>query len=99
MFTINLRKKIKNLDGEEIKNLEMGKTLASALVRDAGLNNMAVKYYDWAMKLHKGESFVMDKSDREHLLEFVKNNSIINTLAKVQIMEEIKKAKDETERR
>jgi len=47
----------------------------------------ALKFWDWAKKLFKGEPLDLDKSDQETLKSFVKESESFTVLAKAQILE------------
>jgi hypothetical protein len=47
----------------------------------------ALKFWDWAKKLFKGEVLDLDKSDQETLKGFVKDSDSFTVLAKAQLLE------------
>jgi hypothetical protein len=59
---INLNKSLKDLDGKEIDNSNMGKTIASYLAYNSKEGD-AVKMWGWALKLNNNEELELDKSD------------------------------------
>ena len=86
---LDLNKPILDLEGNPIKNgnevLTIGKQIASALV---GSNKgEALKFYDWAVKLYKGEALEVDKSDLKKITEFVETNEQFTNLLKAQALE------------
>lgn len=85
---IDLNHCLKDLDGNEVKDSNAGKLLATCLVSVPQGN--IVKHFDWAMALHKGQPIDVDKADLEYLKKFVENNATLSILAKHQILEMLK---------
>ena len=82
---INLNIPLKNLDGEPVEGVKtLGRILANHLV--AGSKGDPLKFFDWAMRLNKGETIEIDRADYERLKEFVTNCDTLNILAKGQIL-------------
>jgi hypothetical protein len=73
------------LDEVAFEGGNAGKTLASALA--GASKGDALKYWDWAKKLFKGEVLDLDKSDQETLKTFVKESDSFTVLAKAQLLE------------
>jgi hypothetical protein len=83
--SIDLNFSLKNLDGKEIEGTNAGKVIANALA--AGSKGDAVKYWGWALKLNEGIALDLDKSDKDHLKNFIKDNESLTVLLKGQVLE------------
>lgn len=96
-FTLDFNKPLLDLDGNAVLNGQeqqmLGKVLAMALISTNKGN--AVKMLDWAMNIHKGKSITLDKSDKNTLEEFVKDNEMLTVLSKGQILEVIHDTKED----
>ncbi|URM37130.1 hypothetical protein [Flavobacterium anhuiense] len=88
MAKLNLNAPVLDLDGKEIENTNIGKTLASALAGSS--SGDPLKYMHWATKLHKGEPLELDPSDLSLLKDFVTANQGFTNLLKARILESIK---------
>lgn len=84
---INLNSALVDLDGNEIADSNMGKILAQLLISET--KGDALKFWDWAMKLHKGEVLDLDKSDQEVFKNFVKETEKLPIITKAQILEKL----------
>jgi hypothetical protein len=73
------------LDDQIFEGNNAGKMLANALASSS--KGDALKFWDWAKKLFKGEALDLDKSDQETLKSFVKESESFTVLAKAQILE------------
>lgn len=73
-----------NLDGIEIENANAGKVLANALVTST--KGDALKMWELAVTLNKGEIVDLDSSDQELIKNFIKDNESLNVLAKGQLL-------------
>ena len=69
---IDLNKSLIDLEGKEIADSNMGKIVAQTLI--TGSKGDALKFWDWANKLYKGEVLDLDKSDQEVFKNFIKEN-------------------------
>jgi hypothetical protein len=78
-----------DLDGNQIDNANAGKLLANTLVQQA--KGDAVKYWEWALSLNKGEILDLDSSDQETLKNFIKDSEALAVLAKGQLLQVLKK--------
>lgn len=78
-----------DLDGNQIENANAGKLLANTLVQQA--KGDAVKYWEWALSLNKGEVIDLDSSDQETLKNFIKDSEALAVLAKGQLLQILKK--------
>lgn len=81
---INLNKPITDLDGKIIENTTLGKLVANDLV--SGSEGDVIKFYDWAIRLNKGETIELDRSDYEKLKEFITASKRITILVKGQLL-------------
>ena len=84
---INLNSALLDLDGNEIADSNMRKILAQLLISET--KGDALKFWDWAMKLHKGEILDLDKSDQEVFKNFVKETEKLPIITKAQILEKL----------
>ena len=73
MVNLNLKKEIKDLEGNSLQQTTMAKLLASVLVSTN--EGDAIKYYDWAKELYGNENLVIDESSYQELFDFVKKNA------------------------
>ena len=73
------------LDDQVFEGGNAGKMLAGALA--SASKGDALKFWDWAKKLFKGEVLDLDKSDQETLKGFVKDCESFTVLAKAQLLE------------
>lgn len=78
-----------DLDGNQIENANAGKLLANTLVQQA--KGDAVKYWEWALSLNKGEIIDLDSSDQETIKNFIKDSEALAVLAKGQLLQVLKK--------
>jgi len=51
----------------------------------------ALKFWEWALALNKGEVLDLDSSDQETFRNFVKDNENFAIIAKAQILQKLKK--------
>jgi len=86
---IDLNFNLVDLDGKAIENSNAGKIVAESLVRQS--KGDALKYWDWAVALNKGEILDLDTSDQETFKSFVKDNEGLPILTKAQILHKLKK--------
>jgi hypothetical protein len=82
------------LDGEVVRDLKgqtanAGKLLANALAQ--GSKGDALKFWDWAINLNKGEILDLDSSDQETIKNFIKDSEGFTILAKAQLLQVLKK--------
>jgi hypothetical protein len=82
------------LDGEVVRDLKdqtikAGKLLANALAQ--GSKGDALKFWDWAVNLNKGEILDLDSSDQETIKNFIKDSEGFTILAKAQLLQVLKK--------
>jgi hypothetical protein len=73
-----------NLDGEELKDANAGKVLANALIQQT--KGDAVKIWEIALSLNKGDIVDLDSSDQELIKNFIKETELINIIAKGQLL-------------
>lgn len=86
---IDLNFNITELDGKEIPNANAGKLVAQTLVQ--GTKGDALKFWDWAVALNKGEVIDLDSSDQETFKNFVKDSEALPIISKAQILQALKK--------
>jgi hypothetical protein len=86
---IDLNFNLTELDGKEIANGNAGKLLAQNLVQQS--KGDALKFWDWAVSLNKGEAIDLDSSDQETFKNFVKDSESLPIIAKAQILHKLKK--------
>ena len=72
------------LDDQVFEGGNAGKMLAGALA--SASKGDALKFWDWAKKLFKGEVLDLDKSDQETLKGFIKDSEL-PIIYKAQILE------------
>lgn len=81
---LNFNFNLTDLDGKELEGANAGKLLANTLIQQT--KGDAVKYWEWALALNKGEVLDLDTSDQETLKTFVKDSETITVLAKAQLL-------------
>lgn len=86
---IDLNFNLADLDGKAIDNTNAGKLVAQTLVQQT--KGDALKFWDWAVALNKGEVLDLDSSDQETFKNFVKDSETITIFAKAQILHKLKK--------
>jgi hypothetical protein len=79
---LNFNFNLVDLDGKEIENGNLGKILANNLINQT--KGDAVKYWEWALALNKGEVIDLDTSDQETLKTFIKDSEVLPVLTKAQ---------------
>jgi len=82
---LNLNVAITDLDGTDIADSNLGKTIAQTLAfaRDGD----ALKLFDIAIKLQKGETITLDTSDTTMLKERIKGADSLTNLVKAQALQ------------
>ena len=91
---IDLNFELLGLDGVAVldqtgKTINAGKLLANSLVQQS--KGDALKFWDWAVALNKGEVLDLDSSDQETFKNFVKDNEGLPIITKAQILHKLKK--------
>lgn len=75
---------LKDLEGNDIPQSNMGKILANTLVTNS--SGDALKFWDWALKLHNGALLILDNSDKNTLKTFIEQNESLTILSKAQLL-------------
>lgn len=78
-----------DLDNNPIDNANAGKLVANSLVQQS--KGDALKFWEWALALNKGEILDLDSSDQETLKNFVKDSENFAIIAKAQLLKVFKK--------
>jgi len=86
---LNFNFNLVDLDGKEIDNANAGKLLANSLVQQS--KGDALKFWEWALALNKGEELDLDSSDQETLKNFIKDSENFAIIAKAQLLKVLKK--------
>ena len=86
---IDLNFSLTDLDGNAIENANAGKLVASSLVQQS--KGDALKFWEWALALNKGEVLDLDSSDQETLKNFIKDSENFAIIAKAQLLKVFKK--------
>jgi type IV secretory pathway protease TraF len=86
---IDLNFNLVDLDGKAIENANAGKLVANSLVQQS--KGDALKFWEWALALNKGEILDLDSSDQDTFKNFVKDNENFAIIAKAQILHKLKK--------
>lgn len=81
---LNFNFNLIDLDGKEIDTANAGKLLANTLIQQT--KGDAIKYWEWALKLNKGDILDLDTSDQETLKGFIKDSESIFILGKAQLL-------------
>jgi hypothetical protein len=77
------------LDDQPIEGANAGKLVAQALVTSTKGN--ALKMWEWALALNKGEVINLDSVDQETLKSFISDSETFTILAKAQLLKLLKK--------
>lgn len=86
---LNFNFDLVDLDGKTIEGANAGKLLANSLVQQT--KGDAVKFWELALKLHKGEVVDLDTSDQQLLKTFIKDSESITVLGKGQLLKVLSK--------
>jgi len=86
---LNFNFDLLGLDEQPIEGANAGKLLANALAQ--GSKGDALKFWDWAVSLNKGEVLDLDTSDQETIKNFIKDSEGFTILAKAQLLQVLKK--------
>jgi hypothetical protein len=86
---LNFNFNLVDLDGKEIDNANAGKLIANSLVQQS--KGDALKFWEWALALNKGEELDLDSSDQETLKNFIKDSENFAIIAKAQLLQLFKK--------
>jgi hypothetical protein len=78
-----------DLDGQPIENANAGKLLANTLAQQS--KGDALKFWEWALALNKGDVIDLDTSDQNTLKTFIKESDVLAILSKGQMLEVFKK--------
>ena len=81
---LNFNFNLTDLDGKELEGANAGKLLANTLIQQT--KGDAVKYWEWALALNKGDVLDLDTSDQETLKTFIKDSDTITVLGKAQLL-------------
>ena len=89
MKKIDLNTPMVDLDGQAPEGSQL---LCKILARQLAGQTKGdpLKFWDWAVKLHKCEPLELDSSDEETLTNFVKNDETLFVIAKAQILKRIR---------
>jgi hypothetical protein len=80
---------IVDLDGKEIE--KSGKMVAAILMGEK--QGDAVKYFDWALKVNKGEELSVDDSDFNKIKEIVTKTEVVFIIVKGQLLKYLQEVK------
>jgi len=86
---LNFNFDLLGLDEQPIEGANASKLLANALAH--GSKGDALKFWDWAVSLNKGEVLDLDSSDQETIKNFIKDSEGFTILAKAQLLQVLKK--------
>jgi hypothetical protein len=91
---IDLNFELLGLDGvalldEKRQTVNVAKTVANYLVQQS--KGDALKFWDWAVALNKGEVLDLDSSDQETFKAFIKDHEYLPIITKAQILHKLKK--------
>lgn len=87
MILIDLSGNFINLDGSELHNNPMAKTLAHQFAN--AVTNEPAKYMTWATNLWQSNQITVSNSEHDEIVQFVKLNAQLTNLAKQQIVRAI----------
>jgi hypothetical protein len=81
---LDFNQPIVGLDGTVIEGSNMGRILADQLVISTKGN--AIKYWEMALKLHRGEVIDLDQADQSMVKEFIEKHESLPNLTKAQLL-------------
>lgn len=81
---LDFNQPIVGLDGIVIEGSNMGKILADQLVISTKGN--ALKYWEMALKLHRGEEVDLDQADQTMVKDFIEKHESLPNLTKAQLL-------------
>lgn len=81
---LDFNQPIVGLDGTVIEGSNMGKILADQLAVSTKGN--ALKYWEMALKLHRGEVVDLDQADQTAVKEFIEKHETLPNLTKAQLL-------------
>jgi hypothetical protein len=81
---LDLNFDLKDLAGNVIPESNCGKIVANTLTQEA--QGDALKYWDWALKLHNGKVLELDNSDQGTFKEYIKSSQYLSILLKAQVL-------------
>lgn len=85
MKKLDLNKSLVDLDGNEIENSKLGKLVAGLLMSQK--TGDSVKFFDWAVTLHKTGIIEVDEADFSTLKTMVKENrEYLTMIGKAQLL-------------
>lgn len=88
---LDFNKPFLNLDGQAIEETNQGKILAQALSQSLDAKETDIlKYWEWALKLNKGEILDLDQADQVKLKAFI-DKAQFNVLVKFQLLDNFSK--------
>lgn len=82
---LNFNVSILDLDGKEIPESNLGKTIAQVLANSR--DGDALKLWDIATKLQRGDVLTLDSSDTQMLKDRIKGADTITILVKAQALQ------------
>ena len=83
---------LKAFSAKDVALVNAGKLLANSLVQQT--KGDAIKYFEWALALNKGDILDLDTSDQEVLKNFIKDSEAIIILAKGPLLQVFTKVQD-----
>lgn len=86
MKEVNLNFKFKGLDGKELD--QNAGTLMANLLSNSNTKT-PVKFWEWAVKFHAGQTLEITTDDLKLLRDFIENSEALTALAKAQILEKL----------
>lgn len=89
---VNLNLPIMDMDGVAVST-SLAKALGHTISNTSNLNP-ALKWYDWAMRLWRGEVLEVDEADYTLIIRMVEDSTTLTVLSKVQLLTALKRCKD-----
>lgn len=86
MKEINLNFKFKGLDGTELDD-NAGVLVAKLL--SASNTKTPIKFWEWAVKFHIGQTIEITTDDLKLLREFINDTEVLTALSKAQLLEKL----------
>ena len=84
-ITLDLTAQITDVNGKPFEPNQTGGQLLALVLANASAGN-ALKFWQWALTMNKGERIALDLADYQVLYEFVDKSQTLTVLARAQLL-------------
>ncbi len=91
MVIMNIKKTVKDLDGNDIKGISVGKAIASILASEKTADPL--RSFALAQKFYTEEDIELDASEKEYVTQLVTSNNSFSPLVTGQLIMALKETK------